>query len=239
MNSAQKKLDYGTDAPRVIRNLVVAGVALISASRLPNFTIAHVQFDLRGLIYSGVSCLVGAVLMVIYVKHGKFKHRDRMLAKISWRGDERVLDVGTGRGLLMIGAAKKLSTGKSIGIDIWSKVDLSGNSKDATLHNAKLEGVEDKVEVQDGDTRKMNFPDATFDVVVSNLCIHNISRREDRDLACREIVRVLKPGGRAVISDFRNTAQYVKAFRDAEASVTRSAMYWGDTFPPLRIIEVK
>ena len=116
------------------------------------------------------------------------------------------LDVGTGRGLLMIGAAKRLSTGKAIGIDIWSKGDLSGNSRDKTLRNVELEGVSDRVEVKSDDATAMQFPDASFDVVLSNLCLHNIPSREGRDRACREIIRVLKPGGTAVIADFKNTA---------------------------------
>jgi ubiquinone/menaquinone biosynthesis C-methylase UbiE len=94
----------------------------------------------------------------------------------------------------MIGAAKKLTTGRSVGIDIWSRKDLSGNSMEATLHNAQLEGVRDRVDVQSGDATAMNFPHDSFDVVVSNLCLHNIPRREGRDQVCREMVRVLKPG---------------------------------------------
>ena len=84
----------------------------------------------------------------------------------------------------------------------------------------------------------MNFPEGSFDVVLSNLCIHNIPTKAGRDQACREIVRVLKPGGRAVISDFIHTADYVKSFRSAGAEVTLGGM---DilTFPPLRIVEVQ
>ena len=47
-----------------------------------------------------------------------------------------------------------------------------------------------------------------------------------------------KPGGKALISDFKNTAEYVEAFRAAGASATRSGMNWLRTFPPLRIVEV-
>ena len=62
--------------------------------------------------------------MVVYSKFMKFRHRDNMLGMVNWRGDERVLDVGTGAGLLLIGAAKKLNTGKATGVDVWSTVDL-------------------------------------------------------------------------------------------------------------------
>lgn len=48
------------------------------------------------------------------------------------------------------------------------------------------------MEVLSGDATAMKFADGTFDVVVSNLVIHNIPSREGRDKACREIARVLK-----------------------------------------------
>jgi SAM-dependent methyltransferase len=188
---------------------------------------------------TAISCLIGAVLMILYSKYGKFRHRDRMLKMVNWKGDEAVLDVGTGRGLMMIGAAKKLASGKGVGIDIWSKKDLSGNSMKKTLLNAEIEGVRDRIDVQSGDATAMNFADGSFDVVLSNLCIHNIPTGEARDQACHEIVRVLKPGGKAVISDFIHTADYVKAFRSAGAETTRSGMDFLFTFPPLRIVEVQ
>lgn len=111
-----------------------------------------------------------------------------------------------GRGLLMIGAAKKVNTGRAVGIDIWSKDDLSGNSREKPLRNVELEGAGDRVEVRNHNATALQFPDDSFNVVLSNLCIHNIPSREGRERACREILRVLKPGGKAVIADFKNTA---------------------------------
>ena len=235
------KPDYGIDAPGVIRNLFIAAVLLLLLG--PLFPVIHLGpvtiFWRSGALFTGTLCLIEGLLMLIYAKHGKFLHRDRMLGMVDWQGNEQVLDVGTGRGLLMIGAAKKLTAGRSTGIDIWSAKDLSGNALEKTIDNIDIEGVRGKADVQSGDATAMRFPEASFDVVVSNLCIHNIPTKEGRDKACREIVRVLKPGGKAIISDFIKTGDYVKAFRAAGAVTSRTGLDFLRTFPPLRIIEVR
>ena len=110
-------------------------------------------------------------------------------------------------------AARRLKTGKAIGVDLWQKEDLSGNRPDATLENARCEGVADRVEVKDGDARKLPFPDATFDIVVSGLALHNIYKREEREQAVREVARVLKPGGHVAITDIQHTGEYERVLR--------------------------
>jgi SAM-dependent methyltransferase len=234
------KPDYGVDAPGVVRGLFIAAAAvLLIALLFPRLHVGPVVFITRPMAWTTAPALaLGGALMLLYAKWGKCRHRDRMLAMIAWKGNEMVLDVGTGRGLLMIGAAKHLTSGRSVGIDIWSAKDLSGNRPEATLRNAEVEGVGARVEVKSEDATAMTFADATFDVVLSNLCIHNIPSREGRDKACREIVRVLKPGGTALISDFMRTGEYAGAFRGAGAQVERTGMDWL-TYPPLRVVTVR
>ncbi len=70
--------------------------------------------------------------------------------------------------------------------------------------------MSDRVEVRDGDMRKLPFPDASVDAVVANLAIHNISSREGRREAISEIVRVLKPGGQIALMDFKHVGQYAE-----------------------------
>ena len=168
-------------------------------------------------------------------RRGKFLEWDRILGHLHLRGDEGVLDMGCGRGAVLTAVARRLTTGRVTGVDIWSKKDQSGNAKDVTLRNASIEGVGDRVQIDTGDMRALPYPDATFDLVVSSLAIHNIRSNADRKRAIIEGFRVLKPGGRIVIADIRATAIYEEALRALGASnVVRRRLgwrfWWGNPF---------
>jgi arsenite methyltransferase len=228
----------GIDAPHVIRNLLLGGTAfLIVALVFPRVQIGQVEFLLfPGFLWPAGGMLLGGVLMLIYGLAGKFRQRERILAKVTWTGSENVLDVGTGRGLLLIGAAKRLTSGHATGIDIWNAEDLSGNGPEALLANIAAEGVTERTTVRSEDARAMGFPDATFDVILSNLCLHNIYDKPGRAKACAEITRVLKPGGTAVISDYKLVREYAKVLGTAGLSVQMMPVDWTGTFPPMRIL---
>jgi arsenite methyltransferase len=232
------KPNYGIDAPTVIRNFFVFGaIFLVVAVVFPRFRIGQVELVLvPGFLWPAAWFFLTGSLMLVYSLAGKFGHRERMLQKVSWRGDENVLDVGTGRGLLLIGAAKRLRSGHATGIDIWNAEDLSGNGPEALKSNITLEGVTSKTTIQSEDARAMTFADASMDVVLSNLCLHNIYEKPGRLKACREIVRVLKPGGIAVISDYKLVREYAQQFRDSGLIVEMCPLNWTSTFPPLRIL---
>ena len=208
-----KRPDYGLDAPGADRNLAIGGAAaLVLAAAAYPLGWAPLARMTTG---AAIGCLFGAGWMVWGSKVEKVRERDRLLASLPWRGDEAVLDVGCGRGLLLIGAAKRLTTGKAVGVDIWQAEDLSGNRPEATQENARLEGVSDRVEVKDGDARRLPFADGTFDVVVTKEVLHNIYNAAERDTAVREIARVLKPGGRLLIGDVRHTGRYAQVLRQS------------------------
>src|SRR5262249_49478978 len=133
-------------------------------------------------------------------RRGKFAVWAELLDELHLSGDERVLDVGCGRGAVLTMVAKLLPRGRGVGIDLW-RAQQSGNGPTAAERNLQTEGVRDRCEIVTGDMRSMQFPDASFDVVVSSIAIHNIRDRAGRSRAIDEIARVLKPGGRVVLAD--------------------------------------
>src|SRR6185312_2443028 len=72
------------------------------------------------------------------------------------------------------------------------------------------------------DARKLPFPDASLDVVLSSMALHNIYDAGERQTAVREIARVLAPGGRVLIVDVRHTSEYAATLRDAGLTDSRN-----------------
>lgn len=237
-------VDYGLDAPGVFRGLLIAGLAAtIAGIFLEHWALGKNSGALVGVVSAvlntGVGCLIGAALMFGSSRFGKFRLRDSLLNRLNLRGDETILDVGCGHGLLLIGAAKRIAAGRAVGIDLWSQADQANNSSTATLRNAQLEGVADRVEIHDGDMRKLPFPDATFDAVVANFAIHNIPSREGRREAIREIVRVLKPGGQVALSDMKSVGLYADELRKSRMNEVKISWpsFW--TWPPARTVTAR
>ncbi len=163
-------------------------------------------------------------------RRGKLAVWAELLDELNLRGDEQVLDVGCGRGAVLILVAHRLPEGRAVGADVWRRRDQSGNSRDAAVRNVAAERVADRVELIDGDARNLPFPADSFDVVVSNLVIHNIRDSSEREQALREAVRVLRPGGRLRIAD-RRADSYAAALRAAGcADVTVRRLDWRTSF---------
>ncbi|MBQ9815812.1 MAG: methyltransferase domain-containing protein [Lachnospiraceae bacterium] len=114
------------------------------------------------------------------------------------------LDVGCGSGALIIACAKRNPSASFIGIDRWGKEYASYN-KPLCEKNAEAEGVSN-VSFQRGDATKLEFPDETFDAVMSNYVYHNIPG--DRQKIILETLRVLKKGGTFAIHDIFSKHKY-------------------------------
>jgi arsenite methyltransferase len=216
--------DYGYDAPYALVTFAALGTGSATAS-----LVSWVQ---RGRVtamlgFYGAFFLANAFSFLYTTRRGKFQVWEDILDALHLRGDERVLDMGCGRGAVLTAVARRLPAGRVTGIDLWSTHDQSGNARDVTRHNASLEGVGDRVDIETGDMRALPFPDGTFDIVVSSLAIHNIPSNADRAKAITEAWRVLKPGGRLAIADIRATARYAKTLAELGATgITRRRLGW-------------
>ena len=228
--------DYGLDAPGVIRNLALAGAGCGAVALGLRFGNHQSWRSVSVFLAAGVMFFGEVAWMIWSSRTGKLRARDRLLDAMKLQPDARVLDVGCGHGLLLIGAAKRAPRGQAVGIDLWSQTDQARNGREHTLRNAELEGVADRVAVDTGDMRALPFPDGHFDAAVACLSIHNIPDASGRAQAVRELARVLKPGGQIALLDFKSTAEYAAAARDAGLhGVSRSGL-WLSIFPPVRAV---
>ena len=219
-----EQADYGYDAPYALVIFAMIGVAA-TLGAIVEFRDGNGQGTALMSFYA-VFFLANALSFYYATRRGKFIVWNGILDGLHVRGDERVLDMGCGRGAVLIAVAKRLTTGRATGIDLWSTRDQSGNASDVTRRNATVEGVADRIAIETGDMRSLPFADGSFDLVVSSLAIHNISGNAERAKAVTEAWRVLKPGGRLAIADIRATALYAGTLDALGATTTRRRLGW-------------
>ena len=116
----------------------------------------------------------------------------------------RGLDVGCGSGALAIACAKRNPGASFVGIDRWGR-EYASFSRPLCENNARAEGVSN-VTFRRGDATHLEFPDESFDAVMSNYVYHNIPG--DRQAYLLETLRVLKKGGTFALHDIFSKARY-------------------------------
>src|SRR4051794_23199859 len=118
-SNSSRRANYGIDAPTLVLRFAAIGTCLLLGGAvivgrdlgLPNW----IRFLIPPALITGMWFLLTALVMLWGSKLGKLRLRDRVIGGIAWRGDERVLDVGCGHGLMLIAAAKRLQSGKATG----------------------------------------------------------------------------------------------------------------------------
>ncbi|MFI2435854.1 class I SAM-dependent methyltransferase [Streptomyces sp. NPDC018693] len=231
-NDARHVARYGVDGPGWLLGLTAAALAPLAAVAAGGP---------RRLLRCTPVPAVAAGLFLHATARGKFRVWEEQLDALGLRGDERALDLGCGRGALLTAVARRLPRGRVTGVDLWRRVDQSGNGPGAALDNARRTGVADRIDLVTADMRRLPLDDEHYDVVVSGLAIHNIPDREGRRQAVREAYRVLKPGGRLLVLDLFHTADYRRTLLAAGAvDVTRTdvgpRMWWSGPWIPTRAL---
>jgi arsenite methyltransferase len=214
---------YGIDAPYVPAGMAGGGLACLvsaallgrGAARSPGGAGSLARWPLSA---GGTLLLSSSAVYLHATLSGKFRVWERLLDGLALRGEEELLDIGCGRGAVLLAAARRLPGGRACGLDLWRRSDQSGNDESVTAANARAEGVGDHVELHTADMTALPFPDASFDVVTSSLAIHNLPTLDARCKALDEALRVLRPGGRLVVADIRSTSDYARHLRQVGAA---------------------
>lgn len=244
MKNISKQTNYGLDAPPVVFGFATCGIIciLISLISMFYFTTQLVVFSILIIIGFIIGCflLSAALLMILSSKVGKAILIEQVIDSLGLKGDEHILDLGCGRGLFLITAARRLNNGKAIRIDIWRSQDQSGHSPKMTLSNAQAEGVANRIEIKTGDMRELPFPNKSIDIVISSIAIHNIHKKEGREKVFKEIDRVLKPNGQIAIIDLPPLIKSMKrALSDMGWKNITISKRNRKIMPPVRILKGK
>jgi len=188
--------DYGNWVPN--RMLVWIAACVVLAIALLVVAIVNSWHWIWILV--GALATIGFAVFFIYMYsfHRQFSNglMDRIHEYVKdhlpWDGKGRLLDVGCGAGALTIRCAKAWKEGDFTGIDYWGP--SWDYSKKMCESNAEAEGVSN-CHFQKGDANHLDFPDETFDAVVSNFVYHEVRNNPDKEALIRETLRVLKKGG--------------------------------------------
>ena len=125
---------------------------------------------------------------------GERAFREKLVALAHLAPGEAILDVGCGTGTLAIAASRQVGPRGTV-----SGIDASPEMIARAERKARRAGAE--VAFRVASAQNLPFPDAQFDAVTLTVMLHHLSRKGREDCA-REVRRVLKPGGRALVVDF-------------------------------------
>jgi len=133
------------------------------------------------------------------------------VALASLKPGETVLDLGSGGGIDCFLAARKVGPeGRVIGVDMTTEMIHLARE------NAKKSGLKN-VEFRQGEIESLPLEDGSVDAAISN-CVINLS--PDKETVFREIYRVLKPGGRMMVSDIVLDGELPAAVKNSVAAYT-------------------
>ena len=118
----------------------------------------------------------------------------------------RILDIGSGNGVLAVKLAQHHQEVEVVGMDFWGE-DWE-YSKTVCEKNAKIGKVENRVYFQKGDAAKLDFATESFDGATSNLTFHEVKSVADKKSVVQEALRVIKPGGTFAFIDYFFDATY-------------------------------
>lgn len=230
-NSRQEKIrlgthgeDYGSWMSNPVFYVVGALLALSVVLAVLSFTVFHITA--LGVVFVIAAVILLALLLwCAWIRRqyafggGGMMDRTHLvvLSHLNFDGQGSLLEVGCGSGALSIRAALTWSDAEVTGIDYWGAA--YGYGQAMCEKNAASEGAAARCVFKHGDANKLDFPDESFDAVVSNYVYHNVMGA-DKQALLLETLRVLKKGGVFALNDemkphmYGNMEAFAQELRD-------------------------
>ena len=204
--------DYGSWMSNPVFYMAGGVTALAALLAVLSFAVFHIS--VLGILFAIiVAGLLAVLVWITWIRRqyafdgGRIMERvhQSILSHMDYDGKGTLLDVGCGSGALSIRAALTWQETKVIGIDYWAAV--YNYSQALCEKNAASEGAGNRCTFCLGDANKLDFPDESFDAVVSNYVYHNIIGADKQELLL-ETLRVLKKGGVFALNDEMKPRMY-------------------------------
>jgi len=203
------QLEYGNWIRK--KNLLILGLCTLGTGAL--------IFIPLGSLYRIIVTILFAIILISFLfplyayvmfsqKGGKLQEKIYTLIIQSLGKDVkgRILDIGSGNGVLAVKLAQQYSEVEVIGIDYWGK-DWE-YSESICENNAQAAKVENRLHFQKGDAAKLDFDNETFDAAISNLTFHEVKSVANKNSLVREALRIVKESGTFAFIDYFYDKKY-------------------------------
>ena len=205
----ETQLDYGNWIRKKI--LFILGLCTLGVGAL--------VFIPLGLLYRLIMAFLFVIIFVSFLfplysyvmfsqKGGRFQEKvyDLIIHSLGATVNGRILDIGSGNGVLAVKFAQQNDKAEVTGMDYWGK-DWE-YSKNVCEKNAQIGRVENRIHFQKGDAGALEFANDTFDGAISNLTFHEVTSVADKKAILQEALRVVKLGGTFAFVDYFDEEKY-------------------------------
>jgi len=205
----EAQLDYGNWIRK--KNLLILGACALGMGALIFIPLGSLYRLFASILFVIilVSFLFPSYAYVMFSQKGgrlQEKFYNLIIQSLGKDVKGKILDIGSGNGVLAVKLAQQHNEVEVVGMDYWGK-DWE-YSKSVCEKNAQAAQVEKRVHFQKGDAAKLEFASETFDGAISNLTFHEVKSVVDKKSVIQEALRVIKEGGTFAFIDYFYEAKY-------------------------------
>ena len=205
----EAQLEYGNWIRK--RNLLILGLCTLGVGVLLFIPLGSLYRLIVSILFAIllVSFLFPLYAYVMFSQNGgrlQEKFYNLIIQSLGHNVKGKILDIGSGNGVLAVKLAQRHAEVEVVGVDYWGK-DWE-YSKSVCEKNAQAAKVENRVQFQKGDATALEFANHTFDGAISNLTFHEVKSVTNKREVLQEALRVIKSGGAFAFIDYFYDEKY-------------------------------